>query len=73
VYLPRGPRRLDISQGKLDEGETFEQGALREVLEEIGIRCNVTRFVGTTNYTHRRGKPKIVAYYLMTAARGVLS
>ena len=54
-------------KGKLDEGETFEQGALREVYEEIGIRCDITRFVGTTNYTHRRGKPKIVAYYLMEA------
>ena len=57
-------------KGKLDEGETFEQGALREVLEEIGITCSVTRFVGTTNYTHRRGKPKIVAYYLMSAGEG---
>jgi 8-oxo-dGTP diphosphatase len=57
-------------KGKLDEGETFEQGALREVYEEIGIRCDITRFVGTTNYTHRRGKPKIVAYYLMTSVDG---
>ena len=57
-------------KGKLDEGESFEQGALREVLEEIGIQCSVTRFVGTTNYTHRRGKPKIVAYYLMSAGEG---
>ena len=57
-------------KGKLDEGETFEQGALREVFEEIGVKCSVTRFVGSTNYTHRRGKPKIVAYYLMSAGEG---
>ena len=25
---------------------------------------------GTTNYTHRKGKPKIVAYYLMEANTG---
>jgi hypothetical protein len=30
----------------------------------------VVRFVGTTNYTHRKGKPKIVAYYLMSVDRG---
>jgi 8-oxo-dGTP pyrophosphatase MutT (NUDIX family) len=54
-------------KGKLDGEETFEQGALREVFEETGMRCHVTRFVGTTNYTHRKGKPKIVAYYLMAA------
>ena len=54
-------------KGKIDEGETFEQGALREVLEETGMSCQVIRFAGTTNYTHRKGKPKIVAYYLMEA------
>jgi 8-oxo-dGTP pyrophosphatase MutT (NUDIX family) len=57
-------------KGKLEAGETFEQGALREVFEEIGLHCRVVRFVGTTNYTHRKGKPKIVAYYLMTADMG---
>ena len=57
-------------KGKLDEGETFQQGALREVLEETGMRCRVVRFVGTTNYTHRKGRPKIVAYYLMGVEDG---
>lgn len=57
-------------KGKLDAGETFEQAALREVLEETGMSCEVVRFVGTTNYTHRKGKPKIVAYYLMSVSEG---
>ena len=57
-------------KGKLDDGETFEQAALREVHEETGMRCHVVRFIGTTNYTHRKGKPKIVAYYLMAVERG---
>ena len=57
-------------KGKIDDGETFEQGALREVVEETGMSCHVIRFAGTTNYTHRKGKPKIVAYYLMEANEG---
>jgi 8-oxo-dGTP pyrophosphatase MutT (NUDIX family) len=57
-------------KGKLDQDETFEQAALREVWEETGMHCEVIRFAGTTNYTHRKGKPKIVAYYLMSAAAG---
>lgn len=57
-------------KGKLGDGETFEQGALREVTEETGMKCRVVRFVGTTNYTHRKGKPKIVAYYLMDVEDG---
>ncbi|NNN02547.1 MAG: NUDIX hydrolase [Acidimicrobiaceae bacterium] len=57
-------------KGKLDAGESFERAALREVWEETGMRCDIVRFVGTTNYTHRKGKPKIVAYYLMHVADG---
>jgi len=57
-------------KGKIGEGETFQQGALREVFEETGLQCEVVRFIGTTNYTHRKGKPKIVAYYLMRMADG---
>jgi len=34
------------------------------------MTCRVDRFVGTTNYTHRKGKPKIVAYYLMSMIDG---
>ena len=57
-------------KGKLERGETFEQAALREVEEETGMNCRVVRFIGTTNYTHRKGKPKIVAYYLMSVDQG---
>ena len=57
-------------KGKLDPGETFEQAALREVLEETNLHCDIVRFIGTTSYVHRKGRPKIVAYYLMRAAHG---
>ncbi len=63
-------RDWTFPKGKLDPGETFEVAALREVWEETGMRCEIVRFVGTTNYTHRKGKPKIVAYYLMNVADG---
>ena len=57
-------------KGKLDVGETFEEAALREVREETGMHCSIVRFVGTTSYTHRKGRPKIVAYYLMQVDQG---
>jgi 8-oxo-dGTP diphosphatase len=57
-------------KGKLDEGESFEEAALREVVEETGITAVIRRFVGSTNYTHRKGRPKLVAYYLMEAVSG---
>ncbi len=60
-------------KGKLDPGEGFAEAALREVWEETGLRCRVERFIGTTNYTHRKGRPKIVAYYLMEIEDGAFA
>jgi 8-oxo-(d)GTP phosphatase len=60
-------------KGKLDDAESFEQCALREVSEETGLECSIMRFLGTTNYVHRKGKPKIVAYYLMSTVGGEFS
>jgi len=57
-------------KGKLDKKESFEEAALREVWEETGMKCSIISFAGTTNYTHRKGKAKIVAYYLMTPHEG---
>lgn len=57
-------------KGKLDPDETFEQCAVREVVEETGLLAEIVRFVATTSYVHRKGKPKIVAYYLMALVGG---
>ena len=56
-------------KGKLDVGETYEQAACREVVEETGMTCRVARFIGTTEYLHRKGRPKVVAYFLMAEVR----
>ena len=57
-------------KGKLDGGETYEQAACREVVEETSMSCRVIRFIGTTEYQHRKGRPKVVAYFLMAAVGG---
>jgi 8-oxo-dGTP diphosphatase len=57
-------------KGKLDPGETYEQAACREVEEETGFVCTLLRFVGTTEYQHRKGRPKVVAYFLMAPTSG---
>lgn len=57
-------------KGKLDLPETYEQAALREVEEETGMTCRVVRYIGTTQYQHRKGRPKVVAYFLMVPGNG---
>jgi 8-oxo-dGTP diphosphatase len=57
-------------KGKLEEGETFELAALREVQEETGMACRLLRFIGHTEYADRKGRPKAVAYWVMVAQSG---
>ncbi|HUI04227.1 MAG TPA: NUDIX hydrolase [Acidimicrobiales bacterium] len=72
VAVVHRPGRDDWSlpKGKLDEGETFEDCALREVLEETGYRCRLAEFVGTTEYRDRRDRRKVVWYWLMDVLDG---
>ena len=67
VAVVHRPRYDDWSlpKGKLDEAETFEQAALREVEEETGLRCELVRELPSVEY-EVRGRPKLVRYWLMT-------
>ena len=57
-------------KGKLDDRESELQAALREVEEEIGVRCAIGRDLGIISYIDGRGRPKIVRYWEMTIAVG---
>jgi len=72
IALVHRPVHQDWSypKGKLEEGETYEDAAQREVLEETGFVCRLLRFIGHTEYTDRKGRPKVVAYWVMAAEAG---
>jgi 8-oxo-dGTP pyrophosphatase MutT (NUDIX family) len=59
-----------LPKGKLDGDETPEQAALREVREETGMRCQIVRPAGRTAYIDRRGRDKIVCYWVMRPLEG---
>lgn len=60
-----------LPKGKVAGGESDLEGALREVEEETGMSCRVDRPLGTTSYIDRKGRPKVVVYWLMQAIGGV--
>ena len=72
IALVHRPIHQDWSypKGKLEEGETFEAAAQREVFEETGLVCRLLRFIGHTEYVDRKGRPKVVAYWVMLAESG---
>jgi 8-oxo-dGTP pyrophosphatase MutT (NUDIX family) len=64
-------KKWDLPKGKLDEGETIEACALREVKEETGLKeVALKQFIGNTYHTyHEKGRfiLKTSSWYLMQA------
>ena len=48
-----------LPKGKADRGETPEETAVREVLEETGYRCRIVAPVGTTRYRINSGVKEV--------------
>jgi 8-oxo-dGTP diphosphatase len=67
ILLVHRPRYDDWSlpKGKVDDGETDEAAAAREVEEETGLRCALGPEIGRTRYRDSKGRPKVVRYWLM--------
>jgi 8-oxo-dGTP pyrophosphatase MutT (NUDIX family) len=57
---------VGLPKGKLNEGETEAEAALREVEEETGLRAILRQRIGSTQYSVD-GKPKTVTYFMMDA------
>ena len=54
-----------LPKGKLEEGESFEQAALREIQEETGWDCELGRDLGESRYTDQNGRSKVVRWWEM--------
>jgi len=72
IALVHRPRYDDWSfpKGKLDKGESWEDAALREVEEEIGVRCRLGAELPPTSYKDPKGRDKVVRYWLMEPVDG---
>lgn len=71
VAIVHRPRYDDWSlpKGKLDDGETFEEAAQREVEEETGLSVRLTDELPPVCYDDDRGRSKVVRYWLMEVVK----
>jgi 8-oxo-dGTP pyrophosphatase MutT (NUDIX family) len=72
IALVHRPRYDDWSfpKGKLHAGESWEEAALREVEEEIGLRCRLGHELPATAYRDNKGRAKLVRYWMMEPLDG---
>jgi diadenosine hexaphosphate hydrolase (ATP-forming) len=54
-------------KGHLEVGETEQQAAEREVLEEAGVRAKSLERIGETRYINNRGEAREVRWFTMNA------
>lgn len=68
----QGERVWTFPKGHLDPGETAEQAAVREVLEETGWSCEIVNHLMDAKYVFTRSQGRIsktVHWYLMKPLR----
>lgn len=54
-----------LPRGKVKDGESFQEAAMREVLEGTGCSCRIGNYLGTISYSDN-GVPKVVLFWKMT-------
>ena len=67
------PGRLVTAQGQARPRRVLRDLRAREVLEETGYECRLVSFVGFTEYRDRRGRPKVVGYWVMEVVDGAFA
>jgi 8-oxo-dGTP pyrophosphatase MutT (NUDIX family) len=72
VAVIHRPKYMDWSlpKGKLEQGEDWLEAALREVEEETGYRCEASVELPRVSYLDRKGRRKLVRYWLMRLVDG---
>lgn len=65
----------DLPKGKLDIGETNRKAALREVYEEVGLKCKILSSLPFTFHCYQEQKRLVIkqtAWYLMECSTSVV-
>jgi 8-oxo-dGTP diphosphatase len=72
VAVIHRPKYMDWSlpKGKLEQGEGWREAALREVQDETGYRAEAGVELPPVSYLDRRGRRKLVRYWLMEPIEG---
>ncbi len=65
IVFRRQHQDWTLPKGEVRDGESFQEAALREALEETGCECRLGNYMGTISYSDQ-GTPKVVMFWKMT-------
>ncbi|PKA82243.1 NUDIX domain-containing protein [Ulvibacter sp. MAR_2010_11] len=69
ILFIRRNKKWDLPKGKVEKGETYEEAALRETIEETGVKdLTIKRFITKTYHVFKRNekfKLKVTYWYEM--------
>lgn len=57
--------KYTLPKGRVEQNESVEDSAIREVKEEAGVEAKIESFLGTVEWKLKSGEPKVVYIYLM--------
>ncbi|MCU1571762.1 MAG: mismatch repair protein MutT [Naasia sp.] len=73
LVIHRGLREdVSFPKGKIDDGETIAEAAVREIREETGFAVTLGAPLGTTEYLLPNGRDKLVRYWAAEVDRDQL-
>jgi len=61
--------KFSLPKGHVEQGDSTEDTAIREVKEEAGVDAKIETFLGTAEWKLRSGDTKIVYIYLMKCVK----